>query len=283
MPIPDEIIREVRDLEPLPMTVQQLLTVLGDENVPLGDIAKIIEYDEALVANTLRLANSAYYSRGREVQTARAAVVRLGTSAMLNMALGQYLRSMTVPATMYDLNENDLWLHSAVSSLATGEIIRRSHVQIPQVANVAALVHDIGKLIMVRYFKVDFSEVLNLCEESGLTFVEAERELFGCDHAEVGGTIAEKWNFPPEVREAISRHHDEDLEDSSPVLDTVVMANLAAKTLGIGLGAEGLNLRIDDRCGQRLGINVDTFCAICADLQDQVDELKKMNGFHNKR
>lgn len=280
MPIPDEIIREVRDLQPLPMTVQQLLTVLGDENVALGEIAKIIEYDEALVANTLRLANSAYYSRGKEVNTARAAVVRLGTSAMLNMALGQYLRSMTVSAPIYDLNENDLWLHSAVSSLASGEILRRSRVDIPQIANVAALVHDIGKLIMVRYFKVDFSQALKLCEESEMTFVEAERELFGCDHAEVGGTIGEKWNFPAEVQEAIRRHHDEDLEVSNPVLDTVVLANLAAKTLGIGLGAEGLNLRVDDRCGQRLGLRVEAFCAICADLQDQVDELKKMNGFH---
>ena len=67
-----------------------------------------------------------------------------------------------------------------------------------------ALVHDIGKLVMVRYMKADVSAILALRNERGISFVEAERALFGCDHAEVGAEMARRWGFPVEIVYAAS-------------------------------------------------------------------------------
>ncbi|MEJ2077199.1 MAG: HDOD domain-containing protein [Acidobacteriota bacterium] len=275
MAIPEGLVSRIENLAPMPMTAQRLLSVINDDDVSLADIARIVEFDEALVSNTLRVANSVYFYRGKAVSDARTAVVRLGTTNLFNIILGQYLRQLSVPAPLYDLSEDDLWFHSTVASLAAEEITRVSPVNIPQIARVGALVHDVGKLIMVRYFKADYREVLVLSEEKDVSFVEAEHELFGCDHAEVGGAVAQEWTFPDEVRDAIERHHEVPLENSHPVLDTVVMANLAAKTLSAGLGAEGLNFRVDEKVRVRLGLEFKSFCRICSRVEEQIAQLRQ--------
>lgn len=278
MTLPEGLVNRIEHLAPMPITAQRLLSVINDDSVSLAEIARIVEFDEALVSNTLRVANSVYFYRGKAVNDARTAVVRLGTTNLFNIILGQYLRQLSIPAPLYDLSEHDLWFHSTVASLAAEEIARISPVDIPQIAKVASLVHDVGKLIMVRYFKADYREVLALSERGDLSFVEAEHELFGCNHAEVGGAVAAEWGFPEEVRDAIERHHEVPLETSHPVLDTVIIANLVAKTMATGLGAEGLNFRVDENVSRRLSLEFKSFCRICSRVEDQISQLRQAYG-----
>ena len=136
MAIPEGLVSRIENLAPMPITAQRLLSVINDDDVSLADIARIVEFDEALVSNTLRVANSVYFYRGKAVSDARTAVVRLGTTNLFNIILGQYLRQLSVPAPLYDLSEDDLWFHSTVASLAAEEITRVSPVNIPQIARV---------------------------------------------------------------------------------------------------------------------------------------------------
>jgi len=280
MALPDGLINKIEHLAPMPITAQRLLGVINDENVSLAEIARIVEFDEALVSNTLRAANSAFFHRGKAVRDARSAVVRLGTTNLFNLILGQYLRQLSIPAPLYDLSEDDLWFHSTVASLAADEIIRGASTEVPQIAKVAALVHDVGKLIMVRFFKAEFQAVLELSGRKDISFVEAERELFGCDHAEVGAAVAREWAFPDDVRDAIERHHETQLEASHPVLDTVIVSNLVAKTLAAGLGAEGLDFSVDEGVRQRLGLNFAKFCQICGRVEDQMSRVRQVFGIN---
>ncbi len=278
MGIPKNIIEGIDNLDPLPVTLQQLMSALSDKDFPLKEVAQIVEYDQAVMANILRVANSVYFSGSNRIETVRTAVVRLGSSSLMNIVLGQYFQKITVDTLLYDLTEDDLWMHSVVASLAAEEIMKNSDLNIPNNTPVAALLHDVGKLIMVRYFESDFRPVLALCDKKDLTFVEAERELFGCDHAEIGGAVARRWGFPKEIILAIERHHDFEIIESQPVLDTVVMSNLVAKTLATGLGAEGMNLWIDHRCPSRLNLDFKGFCLVCACVVEQLENIKDRFG-----
>lgn len=275
MPLDHAALDAIEALEPLPVTAQRLLGVLGNEDVPLQEIGAILEHDPAVAANVLRIANSSLYGARFPVERVRDAVVRLGAGALLDIVVGGYLRRVGRDAPLYDLGEDDLWLHSAVASLAVQEIARVASVPIPPAAGIAALVHDIGKLIMIRYQKAKASAVLAVCAARGVTFIEAERELFGCDHAEVGAAVARRWTFPEAVTDAIARHHEFPLPAGSTVLDAVVTANFVAKTIGIGLGAEGLNLHVDQEALRRLGLDFEAFCRVCARTTGRVAELKK--------
>jgi putative nucleotidyltransferase with HDIG domain len=205
--------------------------------------------------------------------------VRLGGAKLLDVVLGDYLRRIKVSAPMYDLAEDDLWLHSAAASMAIKALRQeRPGAAIPEIATVAALVHDIGKLVMGRYLKADVKQILRLRDARGMSFVEAEREMFNCDHAEVGGAMATRWGFPTDVIEAIAFHHQAPILAPTPTTDAVVIANLAAKAIGTGLGAEGMDLRFDEQVSRRLGLDFGGFSRICIQTMIWFKELKASYG-----
>jgi putative nucleotidyltransferase with HDIG domain len=280
MSVPERLLEGIDRLEPLPFTLQKLVTYLDKPEVETTEIVQIIELDGAVAANILRMANSARFGGRFEITSLRDAVERLGTSALLEIALGAQMRSLETAAPLYDLTEDDLWLHGAAASLAVKAIIKETrNLLIPSSATIAALLHDIGKLIMVRYMKADVSALVAICREKQVTFVEAERELFGCDHAEVGAAMAKKWNFPPEITFAIERHHQVPVTDPNPTLDVVMLANLVAKTIGVGLGMEGLNLRIEyGGSRDRLGLTVEGFERACVQTAFWLKDVKKNYG-----
>jgi len=277
MPIPQELLRDIHHMDPLPITVQRLMTMLGEDMISPREVASVIEYDQVVAATLLRVANSPIMGSRINIERVSDAVMRLGVDQILEIALGSHYRQISRPAEMYDLSENELWLHGALASVAAKEIAGScTTMKIPAVASVAALTHDIGKLILVRYVDVDMHALLDVAREKGITFVEAEEELLGFNHAEVGAAIAEKWRFPEEVRDAIARHHQVPLEESNPVLDAVIMANWVAKTIGVGLGAEGLNFQVDEGVAKRLGFRHPEFIQICSRVADLMEDLKKV-------
>jgi putative nucleotidyltransferase with HDIG domain len=263
--IPDKILDGIQQLDPLPTTARRLSALVGDEKTNIREIAQIVEYDAAVAANVVRVANSAAFAGRYPVEKIREAVVRLGTVNLLNIAMEGYLKIFKTSAPLYDLTEDDLYHHSAAAAIMIKALTTTLNCSIPPAASIAALLHDIGKLIMVRYMKADLSALLSLCNKKGITFVEAEREALGCDHAEVGAAMAHKWGFPQEIITAIEQHHQVLPNGNGVILDAVMLANYAAKSIGIGLGAEGLNMPMDfsGSC-KRLGISIGGFELACA-------------------
>jgi putative nucleotidyltransferase with HDIG domain len=274
--IPKQILNGIQHLDPLPVTARRLTAMLGDDNVNVREIAEIVEYDVAVAANVVRVANSAAYAGRYPVERVRDAVVRLGTANLLTIVLGDYIRVFRVAAPLYDLTEDDLYLHSAAASLVIKAIVTETRRPLPPSASIAALLHDIGKLIMVRYMKADVSALQSLCKEKKITFVAAEREVLGCDHADVGGAIARNWGFPQEITDAIEHHHRVIPGGSGIVLDAVMLANYAAKSIGIGLGAEAFNIPMDyEGSRKRLGLSIEAFERSCAQAALWLADQKK--------
>jgi putative nucleotidyltransferase with HDIG domain len=275
--IPNHILDAVKHLDPLPVTARRLSSMLGDENVNIREIAEIVEYDVAVAANIVRVANSAAYAGRYPVERVRDAVVRLGTANLLTIVLGDYLRVFKVAAPLYDLTEDDLYLHSAAAALMIKAIVGETGRQLPPSASIAALLHDVGKLIMVRYLKADVSALQTVCREKKINFVDAEREVLGCDHAEVGAAVARNWGFPTEITQAIEKHHRVTPGGGGIVLDAVMLANYAAKSIGIGLGAEAFNISMDfEGSRQRLGLTIDTFERACAQASIWLADQRKV-------
>jgi len=277
--IPIQILDGIQHLDPLPITARRLAAMLGNEDIGVQDIAKVVEYDAAVAANIVHVANSAAYAGRYPVERVRDAVVRLGTANLLAIVLGEYMRVFRGNAPLYDLTEDDLYLHSAAASLMIKAMMPEVRCSLPPAASIAALLHDIGKIIMVRYLNADVSATLALCKEKKLAFVEAEREMLGCDHAEVGGAVARNWGFPEEIITAIELHHQVVPGGRGLLLDAVMLANYAAKSIGIGLGAEGLNLPMDFAGSrERLGMSIEGFERACAQgalwIADQKKEVE---------
>jgi putative nucleotidyltransferase with HDIG domain len=271
--LPADVVRGITDLAPLPATAQRLMALLRGEDESLAKISALLESDQGLVASLLRRANSARYM-AQPARNALEAVMRVGTVSVLDMVVQEHLRSLITPAPTYGLDENDLWLHGAAAQLAARAIrTERPHLMIPAGADTAALLHDIGKLIISRYLKVDARDVTAYAHEHGVTWTEAERCLIGFDHTIIGAAVAEHWKFPDDVALAIRHHHDAETTHDSRLLDTVMLANVVAKMVGAGLGAEGLNFGVSATIHERLAMTFDVFAKICLTTQDAIRDL----------
>jgi putative nucleotidyltransferase with HDIG domain len=264
MAIPPNLLNGIKRLDPLPVTLNRLMSALRDENVGVYQIGEIVQFDHAVVAGLLRAANSAAFGGWARTESVREAVGRIGKAKVIDLILGDHVKKMSVAAPMYNLTETDLWAHATATSLAVRALTKECpRAQLPESASIAGLLHDIGKLIMVRHLKADVSQIVALRDTKQISFVEAERELFGTDHAEVGGEVARHWHFPDDIREAIARHHEAPLTSSTPVLDAVVVANMVAKAVGTGLGSEGMDVLADDHCHRRLKLDFNGFSRVC--------------------
>ena len=260
---PAEIVKGIKQLEPLPITAQRLLDMLRGEEVALATVAELIELDPVVTAAVLRHASSIRLATPC-MPTVREAVFRLGTFALLDLVLEGYLKKLSVSTPIYQLSERDLWLHGAASKLAARTLAAECpRAKIPSIAETAALLHDVGKLLISRCLKADVRDLAEHARAKALTFLEAERELLGTDHAAVGAAMAVAWRFPPEVSDAIRRHHSPPFSNSCAVLDAVCLANVVAKTIEAGLGADGLNFAVDPLSYRRLGVDYPTFGRVC--------------------
>jgi putative nucleotidyltransferase with HDIG domain len=274
--LPSNLVRGIEQLEPMPVTAQRLVALMNGKNVSMATIAELVEFDQAIAATVLRMARSWAYAGSRPPETVRDAVVRLGTIPLLNIVLGDYLTRIRTSAPLYDLSEDDLWAHAAAAQLAVRAMSEECPgTKLPAVASTAALLHDIGKLVMSRCLNASVETIVSHAKRAGITFVESEQEMFGANHAAVGAAIAVQWQFPDVVTDAIARHHDKDLGESTPVLDAVVIANMVAKNIGAGLGAEGFNLTVDGACVRRLRLDFTSFARICLQTDTWLRELRQ--------
>jgi putative nucleotidyltransferase with HDIG domain len=262
-----ELSQEIENLDPVPVSQPRLAQALADPYADLGHIVTVIEYDPALTANALRLVNSAYYSPGAPVQTVREAVMRLGAGRILQHTVGTHLKPrMNKPCPGYNLEEYELWRHSVAAAVAADLLPRFAKVPIHPVAFTAALLHDIGKLVLSRHLTQEIKEEIHdAVTVNHLTYVQAEHAVLGFDHAQVGGVIARKWKFPDTLVEAIAQHHQlRKPEGEQSAHDAVHVGNAVAKILGIGMGTEEMNMLADTNSARALGLTPATLESLCA-------------------
>ncbi|HSW47304.1 MAG TPA: HDOD domain-containing protein [Phycisphaerae bacterium] len=270
---------EIAVLAPMPASLLRLAAVIGDPDSNLTDVVAVIELDQALTSNVLRLANSAWSASARRIETVRDAVLRLGSGRVFELAVGERVAgemSRTCPA--YDLGEHELWRHSVAAALAAERLNLFTAKPVPAVGFTAALLHDVGKLVLGRHVETStFERIREAAGQPDVTYLEAERLILGTDHAEVGGAVARHWRFPEELALSIERHHDPD-SDPGPVPDAVHIANVVAKINGIGLGSEQMNMKASVAAAVRLGLSSSNLESLCATVHGELARTEELWG-----
>ncbi|MEW6746033.1 MAG: HDOD domain-containing protein [Planctomycetota bacterium] len=261
-------VSQIDSLAPMPASALRLARLMLKGDASLVEVADVIKLDEALTANVLRTANSAWAGARAKAATTEEVVVRIGTEQVFKLAIGRtFSRSLQVACPGYELAEDELWRHSVAAALAAEQMGRFAAVVIPPVAFTAALLHDIGKLLLGRQLGLEtVSEIRTVVEREGLCFVDAERRILGTDHAEVGGAIARHWDFPELLVRAIELHHDPS-RAPEPLMDAVHVANAVAKLVGEGLGSEQMNMKVSTEAPVRLGLSFIDLEALCAGVR----------------
>lgn len=272
-----EIVAHAEKLKPLPHTAAKLAQIIADEKSTIEDAAEVVRFDQALAADVLKIANSSFSASRRNIGNVRDAVIRLGSGRILEMIVSKRVKGiMKRPLDQYGYSENDLWRHSVASALAAENMNRYVKVNVSGISFTAALLHDIGKLLMVQVFAEDeMQKVWNTMKERQVSWAEAEKELFGFTHGDVGAHVAKLWNLPEQIEQAI-RNHNNYNNDLSPVTDSVRVANVVARVIGEGIGHEGMSITIDSDIAGRLVLTREKFEMLCSDTAHKLEEVLAM-------
>ena len=230
------LVKAAHGLDPLPATVSRLAALVVRPDWSLNEAAHLVEFDAALTGRLLRLANSAAMAGFSPVNTARDAIMRVGIGPALAFAAASGLRKELRRALPeYGLTDGQLWRHSVASALAVEPIARRARTPVPPECFTAALIHDIGKIVLARFLQPDQLRWLADARDfGGLSSLQAETEVLGVNHATLGGQIAGQWKLPERLMNGVTFHHTPDA-GGDIVCDVVHLANVAAKRIGEGV------------------------------------------------
>jgi len=270
----DQIFVSVKSLPPFPQVARRAAEMLSDPNANSRDLVKIIEYDQAITANILRLCNSAYFGIKVPVGSLHQAIAFLGHKNLMSIIFAscsvEYYRSY-VPG--YDLEKGELWRHSVACAILSQILAQKTGQADYPLLFTAGLLHDIGKLVLSVFVRERFEQIMNLVHSQGCSFLDAEHRVLGLDHAELGGKIAEHWNFPPVISRAISLHHNPELIASRDSLAAIIhLADVGCLLMGIGVGADGLAYRAYQHVMHEFGFREKDFESALSKL---VGELAK--------
>jgi len=204
----------------------------------------------------LRVANSAAYANLSQVATAQEAVARLGTAQVLALAVaGGAQQHLQAEIPGYNLDEGALWRHSVAAAAAAEVAPRFCTANAPPEVFTAALLHDVGKVVMGRFLEPDaLRRMAEAKEKSGLTQLQAESLLLGTHHGALGGLIAQHWKLPKGIVAGIAYHHDPTW-GQSVICDYTYMANETARQIEAQLkGGKPFFLIFPD-VASRLGVD----------------------------
>ncbi len=243
------ITRRIQSLPTLPPVVKKLTTMVESPDVTAKDVGKLISSDQVLSAKVLKLVNSSFYGLSGKVSSISHAVILLGFNV---------IKGVVLSASVFDIMEKSmvgLWEHSLGAAIISGTISRNLGLSDPEEISTAALLHDIGKVLVRVSLSEDYDRIVRITGEQGRPFREAELEVLGVDHADIGSWLSREWGLPRQLIVPITYHHD---PDNAPGLqDRVAVVHIAdslAHAFGVGGGPDGGVPRITESSWNRLGM-----------------------------
>lgn len=203
----ERLFQRIGEISSLPASAQKIMSLAGDDNVQAEDLREAIQNDPVLVARLLRRLNSSYYGLSNKVADLRTAISLLGLREIRNLALTVFVSRLYEPGAVHNgYKRENLWSHSVAVGAAARLVSRVCGRAVGEEAYIAGLLHDIGLILLDQTLRRHFFKVVDSIDAATPTHI-VENRILTFDHALLGGFVARKWNFPEQVADAITFHH----------------------------------------------------------------------------
>lgn len=270
------ILKRIRDIPSLPDVVTRIMAVIGKSTTPASEIAKLISYDPGLTSKVLRMVNSAAYGFQRQISSIQHGIMILGFNnvrgLVLSASIFKLFEGHTHPG---GLNHTDFWEHSLGTAVAARLLAKT--LRIPDADDIfsAAMLHDIGKVVLDVHFQQDYHQVLDQARRlnmpfHGPAFYELEERMLGMTHTGIGSFLAAKWKLPNTFTDVIQFHHEPEKAQNCP--DLVYLVALANEMAVIfnQQGCEYQREQFSPNLLEYLSIEDDTLFQVMQSLEEEM-------------
>ncbi|MFQ5450549.1 MAG: HDOD domain-containing protein [Nitrospinaceae bacterium] len=257
-------------LASLPMLYYQVSEAVEDPETSFMEIGDIISQDSALTARLLRIVNSSFFGFSSKVETITHAVTIVGMLQLRDLVLATTIIGYFRGLPKNVVNMESFWRHSIASGLAARVIAIYRKEPNPERFYVCGLLHDLGRLLLFMAIPEDMKRTLEKYLGGGQLLFEAERDVLGLDHAEVGGALLKKWKLPSHLADAVRLHHQPSEAPEESVEPAIThLADIIAHSLQLGSSGERYVPPLDSQAWEKIGLPSHLLPAILNQVDQQ--------------
>lgn len=244
-----DTIKNIQDIPTLPAVAMEVMSLAKKPDVSIKDISECIYKDPPLATKVLRMANSIFYRRGpQEIDTLHRAILMMGLNEVINITTSVSILSLLSPI---DAKGESLraafWNHCVATGLIARHIDKKIGMKTQGRDFVGGLLHDIGKIIFDEYFHEAYEQACDLAASTNRAVHEAEMEILGTTHMEVGHFLAQKWGLPPYLADVSLYHHNPSKAQYKDITALVSVADLLAKAKDLSCHGEASPFVLKDQ------------------------------------
>ncbi len=202
-----EHVQQITELPTIPIIAQEVLALVNSSSISVEKLETIIQNDPAISAKILSVANSAFFRVKETTKTLSNAISRVGFDNVKNVAIGVSLMSVFYEkkhGTAIDYQR--IFNHSVSVGFISKLLSDNLKLSISDEVVINGMLHDLGYMVLNRFFSDKYEDVLKVMEKEE-SLLEAEKAVLNFSHADIGAWLADKWNLPASVSDAIMHHH----------------------------------------------------------------------------
>jgi HD-like signal output (HDOD) protein len=199
-----DLAREIDVFPPMMPSLLRLTELISSEDYTMDQVEKLVQFDQTLTVESLRLANAADAVGQKRISTVHDAVLRLGGERISKYLFSKWLKgSVKIPLRSYGIDPAGFWAHGAVIAIAADLLDKEQGSANPGVYFTAGLLHDLGKIILDHFAVRIGCEVDWKSLPSDADLLQVEHEFFGRTHEDIVVSLMTQWNFPEQVIQAM--------------------------------------------------------------------------------
>jgi len=275
-----DLMFEMRSLEPFPGVAARVLEVAGRKDVVPSELIDLVQTDPGITSKVLKLCNSAYYGFQREIASLHEAGNLLGVTTLVNLVLtssaGKYFRDY---GSARDRSMENRWEQCVSNAIGARLIATKHRLVDPERAYTAGLLENIGHLVLDRFLDQALADIRSMAL-SGTDLMEAERQVLGLHHAEIGARLSTRWSLPDVLVDVIRHHHSPELAgEGAPLAATIHLAEILTQDLAAAEDESTLRYSINEKALELTGLDLQELGQLSDELQDEMTRAREfING-----
>jgi putative nucleotidyltransferase with HDIG domain len=262
------LVEKIQSLPTLPGIVTRITHMLDNPETTANAVGREIESDQVLSAKVLKLVNSGFYGFSQPIATIPHAMVLLGFNVVKTLVLS------TSVLDMMSQSMAGLWQHSLACARTCGIVARHLDMDDPEEISVAGLLHDLGKVVMEAHLKEEFEKVLSQVRDRNALFYEAEQEVMGVTHANIGAWLLQKWKLPGQIVDPIMHHHDfHPVRAHADRTAVIHLSDILVRAEGYGSGGDNRIPVVSEEALTKLDLTADDIRDIMDTMQGEMRDV----------